>query len=94
MFTRFIFFILLLVNIFLVYRIIWSDSGIITYLKVRDEYSKLYEENEKIKLENIKLSNDIRKLKDDKEYLADIIRREMHYVKKNEIVYMFATSKK
>ena len=94
MFTRFIFFILLLVNIFLVYRIIWSDSGIMTYLNVKDKYSKLYEENQKVKLENIKLSNNIRMLKGDKEYLADIIRKEMHYVKKNEIVYMFATSKK
>ena len=94
MFKRLIFVILLVVNIILIYKIIWSDSGVMAYLKVKDEYRKLYDENEKIKLENIKLSNNIRMLKGDKEYLADIIRKEMHYVKKNEIVYMFATSKK
>ncbi|WP_457572321.1 FtsB family cell division protein [Desulfovulcanus sp.] len=94
MFARAIFFLLLLVNIFLIYRIIWSDSGIITYLKVKDAYAKLYEENEKIKAENIRLSNDIRMLKGDTEYLSDIIRKEMHYVKKNEIIYIFPTSEK
>ena len=48
--------------------------------------------SKKVKLENIKLSRDIRRLKSDKEYLADIIRKKMHYSKKNEIVYIFTTT--
>ena len=92
MFIRIVSFILLLVNVVLAYRIIWSDSGILTYLKLKDEYSKLNEQNEKVKLENIKLSRDIRNLKNDKDYLADIIRQRMHYSKKDEIVYIFSTT--
>ncbi|WP_353617327.1 FtsB family cell division protein [Desulfovulcanus ferrireducens] len=92
MFFRAVFLLFLLVNIFLICRIIWSDSGIIAYLKVKDTYTKLYEENEKIKNENVKLSNDIRMLKSDTEYLADVIRKEMHYVKKKELIYIFPTS--
>ena len=92
MFARIIFFILLIVNVILAYRVVWSDSGIITYLRLKEEYNKLNEQNEKVKLENIKLSRDIRRLKSDREYLADIIRKKMHYSKKNEIVYIFTTT--
>ena len=54
MFARIIFFILLIVNVILAYRVVWSDSGIITYLRLKEEYNKLNEQNEKVKLENKK----------------------------------------
>ncbi len=78
-----------LINVILFYRMIWGDSGILAFNKLRNQYQGLVQELATLDKENIDLSNEIRLLKSDEDYIEKMIRQRLHYVRDNEILYLF-----
>ncbi len=78
-----------IVNVILLYRMVWGDSGVLAFNKLRNQYTSLVQELASIDEENINLSNEIRLLKSDDAYIEKMIRQRLHYVRENEILYLF-----
>lgn len=58
-------------------------------MEIRDSYEKLEKDNQALVEENKRLSRNIVALRDDENYIEVAIRREMRYVKDNEVIYFF-----
>ncbi len=78
-----------IINVILLYRMVWGDNGVLAFNKLRNQYSSLVQELATIDEENINLSNEIRLLKSDEAYIEKMIRQRLHYVRDNEILYLF-----
>ncbi len=78
-----------LINVILFYRMVWGDNGILAFNKLRTQYEGLVQELALLDKKNINLSNEIRLLKSDDEYIEKMIRQRLHYVRDNEILYLF-----
>lgn len=80
---------LLFINLFLVFRLIWSDQGVFAYLELKGRYELLQSKIDAVDEESLDLSQEIRRLKSDPAYQEKIIRERMNFVKKDEILYIF-----
>lgn len=80
---------LLLINLFLLFRLIWSDQGVFAYMELKSRYEVLQAKIEAVDGESLDLSQEIRRLKSDKAYQEKIVRERMNFVKKDEILYIF-----
>jgi len=80
---------LLVINLFLMFRLIWSDQGIFAYLELKSRYEVLQSKIDNVDKESLDLSQEIRRLKSDKAYQEKIVRERMNFVKKDEILYIF-----
>lgn len=58
-------------------------------MEIRDSYEKLEKDNQALVEENKRLSRNIVALRDDENHIELAIRREMRYVKDNEVIYFF-----
>ena len=85
----FLFFIIVL-NLFLVYRLLWSDQGVFAYLELKDRYAELTTRIEQLDEESRSLSREIRLLASDDPYIERMIRQEMHFVRDSEIMYILS----
>lgn len=90
---RLIIIILLIVNCLMVYRLLWTESGVFSYLRAKEAYNELYSKNQEIMKENKALSREIVNLRDNQEYIMEAIRKEMHYVLEDEVIYFFPDQK-
>ncbi len=87
---RVIFVVLLLViNLFLMFRLVWNDQGIFAYLELKARYEALQAKIDKVDGRSLDLSQEIRRLKADKFYQEKIVRERMNFVKQDEILYIF-----
>ncbi len=77
-------------NAVLFYRMVWSPYGILAYLQLREEHTQLESQVEALDKENLALSREILLLRSDDGYVEKMIRRRLHYVKENEILYLFS----
>ncbi len=82
--------VLIFVNLFLLFRLIWSEHGLFAYLNMRARSAKLQQQLEEIDAKSLELSKEIRRLKSDRAYQEMIIRDRMNYVKENEVLYIFS----
>lgn len=82
--------VLVFVNIFLLFRLIWSEHGIFTYLNMRNRAARLESQLQDMDAKGLELSKEIRRLKSDRSYQELIIRDRMNYVKENEVLYIFS----
>lgn len=80
---------LLLINLFLLFRLIWSDQGVFAYLELKTRYDALQAKIDSVDSESLDLSREIRRLKSDKAYQEKIVRERMNFVKKDELLYIF-----
>lgn len=80
---------LLVINLFLMFRLIWSDQGIFAYLELKSRYEVLQSKIDNVDKESLDLSQEIRRLKSDKAYQEKIVRERMNFVRKDEILYIF-----
>ncbi|WP_028575241.1 FtsB family cell division protein [Desulfonatronovibrio hydrogenovorans] len=87
---RFAIVLLLLLNAFMVHSLFWTDSGLFHLQEIRAVHEELERENQKLVEENKRLSREIMALRNDEEYILEAIRREMRYVKENEVIYFFS----
>ncbi|QJB57895.1 septum formation initiator family protein [Pseudodesulfovibrio sp. zrk46] len=80
---------LLLINLFLLFRLVWSDQGVFAYLELKNRYEILQARIDDVDGKSLDLSQEIRRLKSDKGYQEKVIRERMNFVKKDEILYIF-----
>ena len=84
---------LLFINLFLLFRLIWSDQGVFSYFELRNRYAVLQEKIDGVDKQSLDLSQEIRRLKSDKAYQEKVVRERMNFVKKDEILYIFPDEK-
>jgi cell division protein FtsB len=80
---------LIFINLFLLFRLIWSDQGVFAYLELKSRYEVLQSKIDKVDTDSLDLSQEIRRLKSDKTYQEKVVRERMNFVKKDEILYIF-----
>ncbi len=78
-----------IVNIALFYRMIWGGSGVLAFNELRKDYRSLELEVAAVDAQNLQLSRDIRLLKSNDAYVEKMVRQRLHYVRENEILYLF-----
>ena len=76
-------------NVAFFYRMVWSPYGILVYHKLRQEHAQLEAQVQALDKHNLALSREIRLLRSDDSYMEKMIRQRLHYVKDNEILYLF-----
>lgn len=81
---------LIAVNVVLLFRLIWSDHGVIAFMNMRNRSMKLENQLREVDGKSLELSNEIRRLKTDRAYQEMVIRDRMNYVKENEVLYIFS----
>lgn len=86
---RVVFAISVLLNLVLVYNLIWGNSGAIAYEELRTRCEDLEERIQRIADSNLALSKEIRLLQSDEKYIEKMIRNRLNFVRNNEILYIF-----
>lgn len=81
---------LILLNLFLAYRLFLGDNGIQAYWTLKDKHAEMLDAQARVEGESKALSREIRMLKTDEKHLADTIRSRMNYVKDKEVLYLGA----
>jgi len=76
-------------NVVLFSRMVWSPYGILVYHQLRQEHAQLEAQVQELDRHNLALSREIRLLRSDDSYVEKMIRQRLHYVKDNEILYLF-----
>ncbi len=78
-----------ILNVVLFYRMVWGDGGVLAFNHLRKQYASLVSELTELDSVNMRLSQEIRLLKSDDAYIEKMIRQRLHYVRDNEILYLF-----
>ncbi|WP_291319623.1 septum formation initiator family protein [Desulfonatronospira sp.] len=90
MFIRLIIMILLGANIVLAYQLYWGPSSVPVYLENKEAFQELQQENRALLEENKQLSQEIKHLRSSKDFIKEAVRREMGYVRQDEVIYYFS----
>ena len=91
--NRFLLGLILTLNVFLLYRVVFSDHGIFAYRELKTRYVELEEKIQVLNDVSLELSQEIRLLKSDRRHIEQIIRQQMNFVKEDETVYVFPSSR-
>ncbi|WP_456324340.1 FtsB family cell division protein [Desulfonauticus submarinus] len=83
-----IIFLLAVINIALIYQIIFSENNIRKYFILKDKMFLLQEKVDKLKNKNRLISTEILMLRNNRTYKQFILRKELNYIKKDEILYL------
>jgi cell division protein FtsB len=67
--------------------LLFSDRGLYHIYRFRQERLKLEQENVRLESENARLARTIDRLQHDPEMIQELIRRELNFVKKNDIIF-------
>jgi len=81
--------IIILLNLVLAYRLIWSGHGVFAYRELKVRYTEMEKKFEELTNQTLVLSQEIRLLKSDRGYIEKMIRQHMNFVKPDEILYIF-----
>lgn len=76
-------------NAALFFKMIWGSTGIMEYRSLKKQYATLQKNISQLDAENMALSRDIRLMQTDGKYAEKMIRQKLHYLRNNEIVYLF-----
>ena len=79
----------LILNLVLIYNLIWGDRGAIAYNELRARCDGLEEHIRIVGDSNLELSKEIRLLQSDEKYIEKMIRNRLNFVRGNEILYIF-----
>ncbi|MFO7816431.1 MAG: FtsB family cell division protein [Thermodesulfobacteriota bacterium] len=74
---------------FLLAEIFVAKNGISDYLHLRELCRQTRERNQEIMDENRELSQEIRLLRNNKDYMGRMVRKRLHYVADDEVIYVF-----
>ena len=85
---RILFTFLLLLNIALAWKLFGHDDGWKSYLDLQHRRDAIITQISAIEETNLDLSREIRRLTTDHDYLASVIRLEMHFLRPNEVLYI------
>jgi cell division protein FtsB len=78
-----------LLNAVLIFSLIWGQQGIMEYKKIYEQYHALEERIAGLETENLLMSKEIRLLQSDEKYVEKVIRNRLHFLRDNEIRYIF-----
>ncbi|MDR1856165.1 MAG: septum formation initiator family protein [Desulfovibrio sp.] len=93
MFWRvFLIVLLTLINVMLFQRTVWGPTGLLEYKELKRQYAGIERQIANLEKQNLSLSREIRLLQSDDRYIARMIRQRLHYVRDNEILYIFDES--
>lgn len=73
--------------------VIFSPYGLIKYKAVRAELQEINRENSDLKAQNDGLREEITKIKKDPQYLEEVARNELGFLKRNELLFQFEVKK-
>lgn len=79
-------------NVVLFYRMVWSPQGLIAYHSLKEQHRGLENRVAELDKTNLLLSREIRLLQADDKYVEKMIRQRLHYVRDNEVLYLFTDS--
>ncbi len=74
-------------GVVMVALVLFSHRGLYQMYRFRHERLSLDQENARLAEENARLARTIDRLQHDPEMIQDLIRRELNFVKKNEIIF-------
>ena len=77
------------VGLALAFLVVFSHQGLYRIYRLRQERQAVEQENSRLMAENTRLARTIDRLQHDPEMIQDLIRRELNFVKKNEIILQF-----
>ena len=83
----------LTIVVVMVLVILFSHRGLYNVYRFRQERVRLEQENVRLAAENDRLARTIDRLQHDPIFIQDLIRQELNFVKKNEIIYQFPPEK-
>lgn len=78
-----------MLNLIMVYTLIWGEQGLIAYNELKTEVERLKQHIVELDSRNVALSQEIRLLQSDSRYIEKMIRKRMNFVKKDEVLYIF-----
>ncbi|MDR3358796.1 MAG: septum formation initiator family protein [Desulfovibrio sp.] len=85
---------LTLVNVLLFGRMIWGSTGLLEYRALKKQHGVIQKQLETLDAKNLSLSREIRMLQSDRQYMEKMIRQHLHYVRDNEVLYLFGDAAK
>jgi cell division protein FtsB len=71
----------------LLIQMVFSEGGIVSYLRVRSEIKATTASAKKLEQENVALTREIERLQKDDQYLEDVVRKKFGFVREGERVY-------
>lgn len=80
-----------LFDVVLFSRMIWGPTGIMEYRELKRQHQALKEEIASLDAKNLAISREIRLLQSDDKYVEKMVRQKLHYLRDNEVVYLFAS---
>lgn len=80
---------LVVLNLFLGYRLLAGDHGLFAYLDLKGDHDGMQQRLDAEGQRSRELSAEIRQLKSDSAYLENAIRQRMNYVGESETLYIF-----
>jgi cell division protein FtsB len=90
---KFLGWIALALGIITISVVLFSHSGLYQFYRFRHERQRLEQENVRLAVENARLARTIDRLQHDPVLIQDLIRQELNFVKKNEIIFQFPPEK-
>ena len=75
------------VGLVLAFLVFFSHQGLYRIYRLRQERQSLELENSRLAAENDRLARTIDRLQHDPELIQDLIRRELHFIKPNEVIF-------
>jgi cell division protein FtsB len=83
----------LTMGVFMVLVVLFSHRGLYQNYRLRHERLRLEQENARLAAENLRLARTIDRLHNDPVLIQDLIRQELNFVKKDEIIFQFPPEK-
>lgn len=84
---KFFWILLLLMSLSMGGLLLFGNKGLFHLYKLRQEREQLLQVNLNLKDENDRLVKIIDRLQNDQEFIEDTIRKELNFIKKNEVIY-------
>jgi cell division protein FtsB len=84
---KFFWVLLLLMTLSMGGLLLFGNKGLYHLFKLRQEREQLLQINFNLKDENDRLVKIIDRLQNDQEFIEDTIRKELNFIKKNEVIY-------
>jgi cell division protein FtsB len=80
-------------GVIMVLVVLFSHRGLYQIYRFRHEGQRLEQENNRLAAENTRLARTIDRLQHDPVLIQDLIRQELNFVKKNEVIFQFPPEK-
>ena len=81
--------VLALINLVLFGRMVWGPTGLLEYHELKRQYADMERRIADLDAGNMAISREIRLLQADNQYVEKVIRQRLHYVRDNEVLYLF-----